>query len=115
MSSGLLSVMLDTVCGSCCLRRTTNKLRHEVNRLTAENEKLKTENDRLEASAKKLAETEAKLQDLSVLQGKSVDELAKQVKEFREIQEQVKVSNEELQIWTYQLFAGSRPELTLFQ
>ena len=68
-----------------------NEMREEVNKLRTENENLKKENDRLEKSTKKLQDVEQKLKDISVLQGKSVDELVKQVQEFKQIQESIKV------------------------
>lgn len=71
-----------------------NKLRAEVNRLQDENSELKKQNDRLEESEKKLKETEAKLQEITVLQGKNVDELVRQVQEWKKIQAEVKKSLE---------------------
>ena len=70
-------------------RKTLNEMREEVNRFAAENEKLKKHNDELEENTKKLQVVEKQLEDLAVLQGESVDELSKQVREYREIQEKI--------------------------
>jgi DNA repair exonuclease SbcCD ATPase subunit len=72
-----------------CFRQTLKEIRQEVNTLSLENEKLKTQNTELEKNTKKLQEVEKQLSDLSVLQGQSVDELVKQVREYREISEKM--------------------------
>ena len=72
-----------------CFRKTLNDIREEVNVLAAENDELKKQNTELEQNTKKLQVVEKQLEELAILQGKSVDELSLQVREYREIQEKV--------------------------
>ena len=72
-----------------CFRKTLNDIREEVNVLAAENDELKKQNTELEENTKKLQVVEKQLEELAILQGKSVDELSLQVREYREIQEKV--------------------------
>jgi predicted nuclease with TOPRIM domain len=71
------------------MRYALNHIREEVNELKAENEKLKQQNEKLAESEKKLREVEQQLYHLSVLQGKSVDELTKQVEEYKKVSKQM--------------------------
>ena len=88
-----MGFLYDTCIAPCCLHRTLNEVREEVNRLEKENDKLKVQNERLEENTKKLKEVEGKLEEISILQGQNVDVLVEQVREFKSIQEQVKVSS----------------------
>lgn len=89
-----MDFLYDLCIAPCCLHRTLNEVREEVNKLQKENDRLTTENDKLGQTVQQLKGVEEQLQELSILQGKNVDELTKQVREFKVIQEQIKESLE---------------------
>lgn len=89
-SGSAISFIFDKICTSLSLHKTINELRAEVNKVQRANKELRGENDRLQENTTKLREVENELEELSILQGQSVDVLLKQVREFKEIQENVK-------------------------
>lgn len=91
---GIACKVVDHVLGIFGLNDSVNRLQNEVNKLQQENEKLKEQVAKLDQVEQRLRETQSKLQDISVFQGKSVDTLVQQVREFKKIQERVKESLE---------------------
>jgi len=83
---GVACMVLDHLSAMFGLNQTLNKLRHQVNELSRQNAILAGQVDQLETVQQRLAETESKLRQLSVLHGQSVDVLVAQVQEFRKIQ-----------------------------
>ena len=91
---GVVCLVFDRLCALFGLNETLNRLRAEVNDLSRQNAQLALQNDRLALVQEQLAATQAQLGELSVLQGQSVDTLVAQVREFREIQQQMATSLE---------------------
>jgi len=74
------------------MRELNQKARKQVKRLQENNNLLKEQNDKLEQSGEKLKEAESSLAKISLAQGMNVQELIKQVEDYKKIQEGVKES-----------------------